>query len=76
MLECRKESDDSGLVLCYREKGKKDSLQLLYYDYQHKVFSHVNDVSRFFRSISCDEEAPLVMPLEGPGSVQTYSYDR
>jgi len=60
-----KESDDSGLVLCYREKRKKDSLHLLYYDYKRKAFSHVNDVSWIFRSISCNEETPLVMPLEG-----------
>jgi len=60
-----KESDDSGLVLCYREKGKKDSLHMLYYDYKHKVFNHVNDVSWIFRSIRCTEETPLITPLEG-----------
>ncbi len=60
-----KEADDSGLVLCYREKGKKDSLHLLYYDYKHKLFNHVNDVSWIFRSIRCTEETPLIMPLEG-----------
>ncbi len=60
-----KESDDSGLILCYREKGKKDSLHMLYYDYKSKHFTHVNDVSWIFRSISCTEETPLVMPMEG-----------
>jgi hypothetical protein len=38
---------------------------LLYYDYKHKVFSHINDVSWIFRSISCSEETALIMPLEG-----------
>lgn len=60
-----KESDDSGLVLCYREKGKKDSLHMLYYDYKSKHFTHVNDVSWIFRSISCSEETSLVIPMEG-----------
>ena len=60
-----KESDDSGLVLCYREKGKRDSLQMLYYDYKSKHFTHVNDVSWIFRAISCSEETPTVIPMEG-----------
>ena len=60
-----KESDDSGLVLCYREKGKIDSLHMLYYDYKGNHFTHVNDVSWIFRSISCTEETPLMIPMEG-----------
>jgi ERCC4-related helicase len=60
-----KESDDSGLVLCYKEKGRKDSLHLLYYDYKNKMFSHINDVTWIFRAIRCIEETPLSVPLEG-----------
>jgi superfamily II DNA or RNA helicase len=60
-----KKSDESGLILAYREKKNIETLHLLYYDYKHRRFDHVNDVTWIFRNARCEEPETLVTPIEG-----------
>lgn len=60
-----KKSEESGLILAYREKKNIETLHLLYYDYKRRRFDHINDVSWIFRNAKCSEEEPLTIPIEG-----------
>lgn len=60
-----KKSSESGVILAYKEKEKDDSMHFLYFNYQSKRFDHVDDISWIFRVLQCDEEEPVVVPLEG-----------
>lgn len=60
-----KKSAESGLILAYREKKNIETLHLLYYDYKHRRFDHVNDITWIFRSAKCEDGEPLSIPFEG-----------
>jgi superfamily II DNA or RNA helicase len=60
-----KSSVNNGLVLCYTEKGKRESLHFIHFDYKIKKFDHINDVSWIFKKLRCDEDTQLNMPLNG-----------
>lgn len=60
-----KKSDESGIILAYREKKNLDSLHMLYYDYKRRHFDHVNDVAWLFRHAKCEETEQLAIPIEG-----------
>lgn len=60
-----KKSDESALVIFYREKRKAEEMHLIVYDYKRSRFDHINDVSWIFRKIECNEDEPLLIPLSG-----------
>lgn len=60
-----RQSQESGIVLVYREKRSKDSIHFLFFDYKNKRIDHVGDINWIFRLLKCEEEEPLTIPLEG-----------
>jgi superfamily II DNA or RNA helicase len=60
-----KNSEESGLILCYKEKTEHDSLHFLFYDFRHKRFDHINDITWVFRMLRCQEKTSLNIPFEG-----------
>lgn len=60
-----KQSANNGLVLCYKEKKKSETLHFVHFDYKHKNFDHINDISWIFKNIRCSEETQLNIPISG-----------
>lgn len=60
----KKTTAESGVILAYKERSKKDSMHFLFYNYKKSGFEHVGDIAWIFRSAECKDDEPLVMPLE------------
>jgi ERCC4-related helicase len=60
-----KRSEETGVVLFYREKGNVEGIHMVYYDYNRTKFDHYNDVAWIFRSIQCDDREKLKLPVSG-----------
>lgn len=56
--------DSNGVVIFYREKRNPEGVHIIFFDYRTGKFEPYNEMGWFWNRIECEEDEPLLIPLD------------
>lgn len=56
--------DSNGVVIFYHEKRNPEGVHIVFFDYKTGKFEPYNEMGWFWKRIECEEEEPLLIPLD------------